>query len=132
MAEEYRLQLFADEARNGLKSTGVTVDAAGRQTGAMAEGNGAGIPEAGQDATAATEETFDSLIAGRYKQDFQNRVHSINAGKAGQEQGRYGAAEQAGAGRAARGTKLRYGERTSAKRILTRFCKVDSGRQSLL
>lgn len=80
MAEEYRLQLFADEGA-AAESTGVTADAAGRQTGAMAEGNGAGIPEAGQDAAAATEETFDSLIAGRYKQDFQNRVHSIMQGR---------------------------------------------------
>lgn len=104
MAEEYRLQLFADEGA-AAESTGVTADAAGRQTRGDGRGKQGRYSRSRQDAAAATEETFDSLIAGRYKQDFQNRVHSIMQGRLAKSNADTELLEQAGAGRAAGGTK---------------------------
>ena len=79
MVNFYDLQLFADEGA-AAGDTGVTADAAGQQNEAVASSGEASQGEAGQDAVAQ-EESFESLITGRYKKDFNDRVNRIVQGR---------------------------------------------------
>ena len=79
MVNSYDLQLFADEGA-AVGDTGVTADVAGQQSEAIVSSGEASQGETGQDA-AVQEETFESLITGRYKKDFNDRVNRIVQGR---------------------------------------------------
>lgn len=77
------LQLFADGAGAGAAATGAAMGAETGSTGQPATGNnnaeGAAGSTTGAESTAEQSqvETFDDLIKGRYKQDFDAKVQSI-------------------------------------------------------
>lgn len=78
------LQLFADGAGAGAAAAGIATGAETGSTGQPATGNnnnaeGAAGSTTGAESTAEQSqvETFDDLIKGRYKQDFDAKVQSI-------------------------------------------------------
>lgn len=77
------LQLFADGAGAGAAAAGAAMGAETGSTGQPATGNnnaeGAAGSTTGAESTAEQSqvETFDDLIKGRYKQDFDAKVQSI-------------------------------------------------------
>lgn len=77
------LQLFADGAGAGAAAAGTAMGAETGSTGQSATGNnnaeGAAGSTTGAESTAEQSqvETFDDLIKGRYKQDFDAKVQSI-------------------------------------------------------